>query len=220
MKPEIKGPEQGKTIAVVGAGGHALIVLDILEKMGGVQIAGLVDPSLPPGSLCHGYSVLGNDDMLPALKAQGLNNLALGVGGFKNNGTRRAIFGRLKTAGFELISPIHPDSVVSPRASLGEGCCVFAGVTVNPACVLGDNVIIATNSSIDHETTLESHVLISAGCTIGGNVTIGEGSLVAIGATVVSGVKIGRNALVAAGAVVVKDVEDGLTVMGVPARVK
>lgn len=216
----MKGPEQENKIAIVGAGGHALIVLDILERMGNYRIVGFVDPSIPRGSLCHGYSVLGDDAVLQGLKSDGLTHLALGVGGFRNNGARRAIFARLKDAGFGLVSPLHPNSVVSCRASLGEGCCLFAGATVNPGCVIGDNVIIATNSSIDHETVLASHVLISAGCTIGGNVTIGEGSLVAIGATVVSGVRIGRNVLVAAGAVVVKDVEDGLTVMGIPARAR
>ena len=50
--------------------------------------------------------------------------------------------------------------------------------------------------------------LLKKGCSIGAN------------ATILPGITVGENATVGAGAVVTRSVEDGVTVMGNPARAK
>jgi FlaA1/EpsC-like NDP-sugar epimerase len=56
-------------VFVVGAGGHAKVVLDILERDGRYDIAFLIDenPSLK-GTDVYGYRVLGNGADLAALR--------------------------------------------------------------------------------------------------------------------------------------------------------
>jgi acetyltransferase-like isoleucine patch superfamily enzyme len=53
---------------------------------------------------------------------------------------------------------------------------------------------------------------------LGGEVWIGATTLVGIGAIVLPGRRIGTECVVGAGAVVTRDVEDGMTVVGIPAR--
>lgn len=207
-----------KDVVILGASGHARIVIDILESMQGYRILGLTARDAQLGAQVLGYPVLGDDSILEGLRAQGLRHLAIGVGGWTENGARKRVFDFAKSAGFELVSAIAPSAVVSAHATIGEGCCIFPGVVINVDVRIGRNVIVATGSTIDHETAIEDHVLVSAGVDVGAKVRLEEGCLLAIGSTVTSGMSVGRGALVAAGAVVVTNVPDGARVMGVPAR--
>jgi acetyltransferase EpsM len=54
---------------------------------------------------------------------------------------------------------------------------------------------------------------------VAGGVHVGEGTWIGAGAVVKQGINIGSWCMIGAGAVVVNDVPDGLTVVGVPARV-
>lgn len=205
-------------VVILGASGHAKVVIDILETMQRYRILGVTTPDAKEGAELLGYPVLGDDRVLDSLRAKGLRSVAIGVGGWTENGLRKRVYDFAKAAGFHVVSAIAPSAVISPRATIGDGCCIFPGVIVNVEARIGANVIVATGSTVDHETTVEDHVLISAGVDVGANVRLGEGCLLAIGSTVTSGKTIGRHALVAAGAVVVKDVPPGARVMGVPAR--
>lgn len=207
-----------RPVIVIGAGGHARVVIDTLETTDQYRIAGIVDKQLPVGDTCCGYPVLGNDDALPGLYREGITDAAIGVGAFSDNRRRKELFTRVKALGFHIPNIIHPSVVMMKSVTLGEGVVMYPGVVINSAVRIGHDVIVVTGATIDHETVVEDHALISAGVHVGAYTAIREGALIAIGATIVSGVEIGRDAFVAAGAVVVRDVPAGARVMGVPAR--
>lgn len=205
-----------KEIIILGSGGHAKIVIDILGKLDTYEIVGVVTK----GTDCEfcGYPILGDDAVLPKLYKKGIRNCSMGIGGFTNNSLRKKIFLKGKKMGFNFISAIDPTAIISKTASIGEGVVIFAGVVINPEVLIGNNVIVATGSTIDHESRIEDHVLVSAGVTVGANDLIKEGALLALGSNVISGVTVGENVLVGAGAVVVKDCLEPGTYLGVPAR--
>ena len=62
------------------------------------------------------------------------------------------------------------------------------------------------------------NVEITAGSVIGGFVEICEGGYVGINSVLRNRIKIGKKAFVGMGAVVTKSVEDGITVVGNPAK--
>lgn len=206
------------SIVVAGSGGHAKVVIEIVELQGCYNIIGVVTNDNI--STFEGYKVLGNDEILPQLKSEGLKNIAIGVGGFKNNLLRKSLFEKYISLGFDVPSLIHPKACVSSKSTIGRGVVLFAGCSIGTGVKLCDNVIVATNSSIDHESIIRENVLISAGVTIGANTTIEENSLIALGAKVISGVIVGQNVLVAAGAVVTSNILSNLTVFGIPAKIK
>jgi UDP-perosamine 4-acetyltransferase len=205
-------------IVVLGTGGHALVVVDILEAMGEYKIRGIISKTVLNTSNFRGYPILGDDSVLPDLLKSGVRYAAIGVGGFKDNRRRKEVYEKVKTLAFELAAVIHPSATISRTAHLGQGVVIFPNVCINTKVDIGNNVIVATGSTIDHETQIADHVLISAGVTVGASVLVQEGALLALGSKVVSGAKIGENVLIGAGAVVTSDcIEEG-TYLGIPAR--
>ncbi|OFX85984.1 MAG: hypothetical protein A2W99_16755 [Bacteroidetes bacterium GWF2_33_16] len=206
-------------VIIVGDGGHAKIVIDILEQYGNIEIVGITTKQ-PEKKEFFGYPIIGTDEILAFYFNKGIRNVAIGIGGFTNNNLRKEIFIKIKKLGFNVISAIHPNATIASTAKLGEGVTIFGGVVINPDVVIGNNCIIATCSSIDHETIIEDHSLISAGVTVGANTIIKKGTLCALGSKIISGVTIGENSLIAAGAVVVNNIEKNTRVYGIPAKIK
>lgn len=207
-----------KKVIVIGSGGHAKVVIDILSVMPNVQILGITSNDLQTGDEFLTYPILGDDKSIRDYNKE--IYLAMGLGGFRDNHLRRKTFELLKGYGFNFINAIHPSSNISKTVKLGEGVVVFPGVTINTEVVIGDNTIIATGTTIDHETKIRNHVLVSAGVTIGAYCEIEENVLLALGSKIVSGIKIKKNSLVAAGAVVLKDIKENEQVFGIPAKPK
>ena len=205
-------------LVVAGSGGHASVVIDIIELMGTYEIVGITTQETNVDHF-QGYPIFGNDGELRKLFKQGIQHAAIGVGGYSDNKRRKLVYSHIKGLGFNVINAIHPSAIIARNVLMGEGNVFCAGVMINPGVVIGDNVVLVTGAIVDHETIIDDHVLIAGGVSIGANVHIQKEAFLAIGSTVVSGKVVGGKSLVAAGAVVVKDVDPGVTVMGVPAKV-
>ena len=209
-----------KKVVVLGSGGHAKVVIEIIQAMGTFDLIGVttLDPLITDSFF--GVPVLGNDSILPKLRKEGVETVAIGIGGYTNNNIRKEVYLNAKNLGFNCVAVVHPTAIISPSAKIGEGSVIFPGAIIHTDSVIGNNVIVATGSTIDHDTKISDHVLVSAGVSVGANVQIGESSLLAIGSTVITGMKIGTHCLIAAGAVVVKNVLDGQKIYGVPGKPK
>ena len=189
---------------VLGAGGHAKVVCEILQLAQGLQI--------------WRQLAAGEDELLPSLMKDGVTHAFIAVGSTSSTELRRSLFDQVTRLGLELLTAVHPSAVISPSASVGAGTAIMAGVIVNAAAQIGANVILNTAAIVEHDVIVGDHCHIAPGAIIGGGVTIGPGTHVGIGAVVRQGQRIGANAVIGAGAVVVSDVPDGATVTGIPAR--
>lgn len=203
----------------LGAGGHAKVVIEILELMGGYDIVGLLDPNESSwGSRVSGVEILGGDDLLAHLWERGITTVFVGVGTVGNPSTRKALHDHAETLGLDLAQAIHPRSIISPKAVVGRGANVMAGAVINPYAMIGDRVIVNTGAIVEHDCVIEDDVHVGPGARLSGGVRVGKLSLVGVGAIVREGITIGAQVTVGAGAVVVRDVPDGTTVVGVPAH--
>jgi len=203
----------------IGAGGHAKVLIEIIQMRGEFELVGLLDPDPQShGKLVSGVTVLGDDSMIPALIQQGVRHFFLGVGSVDSSAFRRQLFEKCIAAHMEPVSTVHPAAILSPVAGLGKGCMVMAGAILNPGVTLGENVIVNTGAVIDHDCVIESHVHVATGAALSGGVHVGTGSHIGTGAVVKHGVRIGMNVVVGAGAVVIRDVPDSVMVAGVPAE--
>ena len=205
-------------VVLIGAGGHARVVLDAARSQG-LDVAAAIDMDVSKqGHQIDGVPIVGDERELPALRSTGISAAILGVGSIDVGPRRAELFARIAQAGFQLPVVRHASSVVAPTASIGDGTVVFANVVVNPGTRIGRNVILNTAALVDHDCLVGDHVHISPGARLAGGVRIGEGSHIGIGATVIQGLRIGERVLIAAGAVVVRDVDDGSRIAGVPGR--
>ena len=203
----------------IGAGGHAKGVIEILRAAGGFDLVGLleIDPELI-GSTVLGVPILGDDDMLPHLKEQGVRHFFVGVGSVGDTSNRIRIYEMALALDMEPVVAIHPSAIISRSAEIGKGITVMAGVIVNACVRLGDNVILNTGAILDHDCCIGNHVHVATGARLSGAVRVGAGAHIGAGAVVRQNLTIGRGAIVGVGAAVVRDVEANETVAGVPAR--
>ena len=205
------------TVIVVGAGGHARVLIDALQRAG-IQIlfATDADPA-KHGQSVLGVPVIGGDEALAA-HTPGSVHLVVGLGSVGADGPRRAVFERLAGNGHRFATVIHPSAVVAPDVTLLEGAQVMAGAVVQTGSRIGRNAIVNTGACVDHDCRIGNHAHVAPGVTLSGGVEIGEGAFVGVGACVIQSVRVGQGSVVAAGAVVIRDVPAGTCVMGVPAR--
>lgn len=206
-------------LVIVGAGGHAKVLADLIKADGRFRVIGAVDAK-PKGlaAKLSGLTVLGDDAILPRLKKQGVRHAAVGVGASPRTAPRAAIRRALLDLGFQLPALVHPRAVVSPGAILSPGVQVMAGAIVNPGARIGAGCVINTGAIIEHDCELGPDAFAGPGAVVGGAVIVGEASFIGLGARINPGIKIGARAVVGSGAVAVKDVRAGATVIGVPAH--
>lgn len=205
-------------VVILGAGGHAWVVADILFRMheAGHEIlpVGFLDdnPQLT-GLSFLGLPVFG---MLCNLTGTPHDGVVIAIG---NNRTRQRIFLDLVARGEHVVVAQHPRSIVAPDVRIGPGTMICASAVVNPGSTIGANAILNTGCTVDHHNTIGDHVHIAPGVHLGGDVSIGPGTLVGIGSTVIPQRSVGAWSTIGAGSLVSKNVPDRSVAVGVPARV-
>jgi len=195
-------------IYLYGAGGHAKVIIEILQAQGMLGVA-LIDENKEGTVLDIPIA----HRSIPEQMEVG-DYLIVAIG---NSHVRKRISSH--RSDIDYAKALHPSCNISPSASIGAGTVSMAGVSVNAETIVGEHVILNTNCCIDHDCKIGSYAHISPNAALAGNVHVGEGAHVGIGACVVPGIKIGKWATIGAGAVIIEDVPDYAVVAGNPGRI-
>lgn len=202
-------------ILIVGAGGHAQVVADILLQAAG---AGAPVGFLDDNPASHRRALLG----LPVLGAVAdlaripHDALVIAIG---SNRARAALYGRLCAQGERFVPAVHPRAIIAPGVPVGAGAVVCAGAIVGTGSRVGANAILNTGCTVDHHNVIGDHAHVAPGVHLAGEVQVGEGAFIGIGAAVLPGRRVGAWSTVGAAALVRHDVPERATVVGVPARI-
>jgi len=204
---------------VIGAGGHAKVVIDTLIAQGRFVPVAATDPSVKKARVL-GVPVVGGDEMLPGLKRRGVKFFIVGIGGVPDCRPRALVFESTLRAGWLPVpAVVHPSAVIAAGVVLGPGTLVAAQAVIQPDAAVGANVIVNTAAVVEHDCVVGDHVHVAPGARVSGGVRIGAAAFIGAGAVVREGVSIGARAVIGAGAVVLEDVAAGRTAVGVPARI-
>jgi len=195
-----------KPVIVLGAGGHAKVLLDLL-RLQRRTILGLVTPDLEKGCECLGYEVLGDDDELRKYNPSDID-LVNGIGSLPFQELRWNVSSKVRSWGFMLSNVVHPSAIISSDVSFDEGVQIMAGCVIQPGCSIGYDTIINTGSIVDHDCTIGKNTHIAPGCVLSGGINIGKSTHIGTGTRIIQNVKIGQGSVVAAGATLYKDVEE------------
>ncbi|MCK5214125.1 MAG: acetyltransferase [Candidatus Omnitrophica bacterium] len=196
-----------KKIIIIGGGGHARVLLDIIQ-LNSCEVAGYLDAEEKENMK---ISYLGKDDKIMEY-APDTVALVNGIGSVKRTEKRQQIFEKFKGIGYHFHAVIHPQAILSKDIQLGEGVQVIAGVVINVGAKIGDNVIINTRASIDHDCVVGAHTHIAPGVAVSGCVSIGQGCHVGTGVNIIQGIVLGDGVLVAAGETIRTNQPNGATV--------
>ena len=199
-----------RRVLVIGAGGHAKVVIATLQASGRV-IGGVLDDgsSLERPASILGAPVLGPTELAPAFRHF---EAIIAVG---DNALRRRLAERLD---LDWTIAVHPSAIVSPDHHIGPGTVIFAGAVIQPAARIGAHVIVNTSATIDHDCSVGDYSHIAPGAHLGGTVTVAEGVFLGIASVVLPNLRIGEWATLGGGAVAVRDIEPHTVAIGVPAR--
>ena len=200
-------------LAIYGAGGHGKVIADTAELLGW-QIIHFYDENHSNYPQHELWDVVGGVVELSERLGE-YDGVIVAIG---NNKIRLTEYNQLKKLGAQLITLVHPQAIVSRRATLGNGSVVFAGAVVNAFTKIGEASIINTSASVDHDCDLGDAVHICPGTHLAGNVTVGDFGWIGLGSSVIQQIDITNDVFVGAGSVIVDNIERSGTYFGNPAR--
>ena len=171
-----------KKILLIGGGGHAKSVIDVIEQERRFTIAGIIEKFVGESQPVLGYELLGTDEELPTLRKH-YDYALVTIGQIESAKLRIKLYKRLKELDFILPSVISPLAYISKHATLGEGSVVMHHALVNAGAKVGNNCIINSKALIEHDAVVEDHCHISTNATLNGGVCVKEKSFVGSGVT-------------------------------------
>jgi UDP-perosamine 4-acetyltransferase len=207
--------QSDRKLLIIGAGGHASVVIDVARAAGFDPVIAL-DPHSRDAE-CNGVKVAGGDDLASRFLAEGIRQAVVALG---DNKLRARLGDTLADLGFTLPTIKHPTAVISPSARLGEGTVVMPLAVINARAEVGRMVIVNTSAVIEHDCTVSDGAHVAPGSVLGGNVKIGNCVLIGIGTIIRPGASVADFATVGAGATVISDIGSNEVAVGSPAKVR
>lgn len=191
-----------KSIYIYGASGHGLVVADIAFACGYEEIIFIDDGD----NEYPNFEDIKNKNSIP---------ISFGIG---NNKIRANLLEKVKQNGFDIVTLVHPSSVISLSATIEVGTVVMPNVVINAEAKIGNGVILNSGCIVEHECLIEDFVHISPNVALAGSVEVGEFTQVGIGTFVIQGKIIGSNCIIGAGSIVVKNISNFKKAYGNPCK--
>lgn len=167
-------------IVLIGAGGHAKVVLDCL----GGKAYGFVDDSVDQFFGLKKLHEIGDKTAIIGFGAVTTKSLERRHKIFKD-------YAKLATA-------IHKSAIISKHVEIGEGTMIGPGVIINSGARIGRNVIINSGAVIEHDAVIGDGSHVAPRAVVLGGAKIGECAMIGAGAVVLPGVEVKASALVKA----------------------
>ena len=200
------------SLIIIGAGGHAISVMNVAISSG-MNVTAFIDEN-KVGKQIMGISVISKQRYLNDYSNIGL---AIAIG---DNALRESIYNEYIADLTNVYFPplIHKSSVIGVGTIIGDGTVLMPLVNVGPNSKIGKFCVLNTSSSIDHDCAMKSYSSLAPRAVCGGNVKIGVRSAVSIGATVKHGVIIGDDVVIGANSYVNKAISDEFVAYGTPCK--
>ena len=200
-------------VVIIGAGGHAKVIADIVIKNKDKLIGFLDDNITIETDIVEKYKVIGKIKDAERLQQKNKNlRFIIGIG---NNIIRKEIAEKYQLLYY---TAIHPSSIIGTNVKIGEGTAVMANAVINIDSKVGKHCIVNTGAIVEHENIIEDYVHLSPSTTLSGNVKVNELVHLGTGCKVKNNISISAQSIFGVGTIIVKDINESGIYVGVPAE--
>ena len=206
-----------KKLIIIGAGGFALEVIDLIESINSIKekytIIGLLDDK-KKDFILKSYNIIGKVSDYKKF-SQHLFVIAIA-----NPEIRQSIYSELVNNKITLPNLIHPNTEISNHAIYDDNSAIIINYAtqISAKAKIGRAVIIDSKSYIGHETELRSFVTIYPGVYISGKNIIYEKAEIGLGSRIIQGLSVGSNTIIGAGSTVISNIDVNVVAVGNPCK--
>lgn len=195
-----------RPLVILGAGGHAAVLAEILLEQNRPLIAVVAPDSIPANSPLAGLKRIASDEQLLSTYSSEEVELVNGLGSIPGNNLRWKLFELFSEKGYRFTSVISAKANLSNYLDLAEGVQIMMGAQIQTNASIGKNSIINTGAIVEHDCEIGAHNHIAPGVTLSGGVTTANQVHIGTGASVIQNIQIGEQAVIGAGTTIVRDV--------------
>ncbi|MGR5474803.1 acetyltransferase [Vibrio astriarenae] len=187
-------------IVMIGGGGHASVLAEILLTQGRDILAVISPEDVSQRSVFEGIAILKKDeDILRFDKDKIL--LVNGVGMMPKSDTKKKINEYFLSLGYQFETVIAENAFVSPFSRIEIGAQILPMAIVQTGATIGRHSIINSGALVEHDCCIGAYNHIAPKATLCGQVETGDNVYVGAGAVAIQGVRIVHRSIVGAGAI-------------------
>ena len=206
-----------KEIIIVGAGGFGKELLQWIKDINKLKnrwiIKGFIDDNLSALDNCEcDYNVIGK------IKEWQPEENEFFTCAIANPKIKEKIVKHLKQRGAKFDSIIHPRAMIGEFNKIGEGIVIYPGARLTVNITIGKFVTLLS-SGIGHDVQIGDFSTISSHCSINGKVKLGKRIFLGSNSTIIPERTVGDDVYIGAGSVVIRNIKSCTKVFGNPARV-
>ncbi len=194
-------------VYIIGAGGNANIVSEIIEKK--FKIEGFISNKK---ELHRKKKIFLENEFLKKYKKK---NIIITVG---ENKDRLKIFKKFEKYGHNFPNVIHNSACISKSANIGIGNIIMPNVVINSNARIGNFNLINTSSIIEHDCYIDSFVSISPKSVVCGNCKLHEGVFLGANTCIIHNIEIGEWSVVGSCSNVIKNIKKKTINFGNPSK--
>lgn len=198
-------------IVMIGAGGHASVLADILLSQGREICAVIAPFDIKISSIFDGIPRYENDTDILIFNKDSVV-LVNGIGMMPFNGQREKVGKYFSGLGYVFEKVISNSAVVSPNAVIEQGAQILHAAVIQIDVRIGENCIINTGAIIEHNCIVGDYCHIAPGTTICGGTTVKRNVFIGAGATVIQGISIESDSIIGAGVILRTNIDKISTV--------
>ena len=199
-------------IILLGAGGHAISCIDIIENNNSFNIIGLIGLKQEVDKKVLNYTVIGSDENLEALQLKSKYAFVC-LGQIKSSKLRQMLFNKILKLGYIIPKIVSSEAILSKHSIISTGSIIMKNAIVNAGAEIGKNCIINNGAIIEHDVKIGDHCHISTGVIVNGDVKIGDGTFIGSQSTIREGISIGNNSIIGMGSKVLKNINNNQVYM-------
>ncbi|EGR5587385.1 acetyltransferase [Vibrio cholerae] len=199
-----------KPLVLIGGGGHASVLADILLGQGRDIVAVISPDALSSRAVFAGLEHLTQDEEVKRFSPESVH-LVNGIGMLPRSMLRQRVNQQFLELGYQFETVIASDAHVSRFATIHSGAQILSGARVQTGAVIGEHTIVNSGALVEHDCQIGAYNHIAPRATLCGGISSEELVFIGAGAVICHGVSLGRKCIVGAGVTIRSDVLAGIT---------